>query len=85
MERKYGTIPGLNESVETQLIQSSKDKLLEVEDYSELEKASAGGGIICQFKWEDKQVVEMGMLVLKNDSIVKRDVWVTDIRSEQKK
>jgi hypothetical protein len=82
VEKKYAATPGLNEYVEIVLANASKDKTLAIEDYAELKKLSAGGGTICQFKWNDGQMEEMGMLILKDGSITKRDVWVTNFQSE---
>ena len=50
--------------------------------YKDLEILSEGGGCVCQFKWDDGRSDEIGLLVLKNGAIVKREVWVTEYFSE---
>lgn len=46
--------------------------------YTHLEKCSADGGSICQFKWSDGTNTQIGLMVLKNGNVVTRDVWVSE-------
>ena len=82
-ERKYGTTPGLKEHLETWAKEAGTNQMFEVENYRDLEKSAADGGVICQFKWDDGKTCEMGMLVIKGGVVIKRDVWVTDFHSER--
>jgi hypothetical protein len=82
LTNKFGATPGLNEYVEAKFQQ----ELLECENrsrhYFELEALCSPRGAICQFGWTDGTTKEIGLLVIKDGDIVKRDVWVVDYLKE---
>lgn len=80
VEKKYGTTNGLKEYLESEVYQISTNGFFDVVDYYHLEKLVKSGGTVCQFKWDNGQRVEMGLLVLKNGYIILRDVWMTNFR-----
>lgn len=80
--KKIEDAPKMNEYLQSK----EKEVALEFQgankQYKDLEILSEGGGCVCQFKWDDGRSDEIGLLVLKNGAIVKREVWVTEYFSE---
>ncbi len=53
-----------------------------ITQFQELDSASKGGGIICQFEWSDGKTSEMGLLALKDGEVAKRCVWLVNYIAE---
>ena len=81
---KFGAIPGVVEYAENKLSQEAEECQTTLRQYSELEALCLPGGIICQFARTNGMTKEIGLLVLKEGRIVKRDVWVVDYPKEKK-
>jgi hypothetical protein len=77
MKQKFSDVPGFSDYA---------DRLLKVDDQMwknvqrnivELGEACAPGAALYEFEWSDGLKVETGLLVVKEDRIVKRQVWTS--------
>jgi hypothetical protein len=50
---RFGNIPGVTEYSEQLLKHGAKDSEHWLTQFRDLERASSGGGVICQFEWSD--------------------------------
>ena len=83
LRKRFESVPGVNDLSERQLRADATDRQVWITGFQDLESASSGGGVICQFEWSDGKTSETGLLAIKNGEVVKRDVWLVDYLSEQ--
>jgi hypothetical protein len=82
LRKKFPDVPGVQEFANQQLKEEASETAAEIDKFKDFEKASTNGGAICQFEWDDGKTHEIGLLVLKDGEIVRRDVWLTDYLTE---
>jgi hypothetical protein len=82
MKKHYGSVPGLNEYADKLSKDEAAERKMWITQFHELESASKGGGIICQFERSDGKTSEMGLLALKDGEVVKRCVWLVNYIAE---
>jgi hypothetical protein len=82
MKKHYGSVPGLNEYADKLLKDEAAERKMWITQFQELDSASKGGGIICQFEWSDGKTSEMGLLALKDGEVAKRCVWLVNYIAE---
>lgn len=83
-ERRFGKTDGVKEFVKRMADREGEDRRRILEFFRELENASSGGGVVCQYEWSDTKTRETGFLVLRSGEVIKREPLVTDYLVEQK-
>ena len=85
LKKKWGDEPELVAFADRMI--EVEEKLLKstLERFDVLEKATAGGGVVCQFTYiKETNNTESGFLVLKDAKIVKRHSWVVGVLESKK-
>jgi hypothetical protein len=80
---RFGTIQGINEFAEKRMSQEAAECQITSRHYAELEALCLPRGAICQFAWMNDERKEIGLLVIKEGNIAKRDVWIVDYLKEK--
>jgi len=79
LEREFDKVQGVKEFAEQKEREDREDRNTQYKEYQELERLSENGGLVCEYEWNNKEVLEVGLLVLKNGEVIKRDEWTRKI------
>ena len=79
LKQEFGNIQGVKEFVEQKEHEDRESRNKEFSEFDELKRLSENGGLVCEYEWNNKEESEVGLLVLKNGDIIKRDEWIRKI------
>jgi hypothetical protein len=80
---RFGTTQGINEFAEEKMSQEAAECQNTSRRYTDLEALCLPHGVICQFAWTNDERKEVGLLVIKEGNIAKREVWIVDYLKEK--
>jgi len=83
LQNEYGSVPGISEFVQDIIKQENVIREETIKSAHELERLMGNDGAICQFEWSDGFTKEVGLLVIRNGQVLKRDVWFIDYLREK--
>jgi len=78
-KREFANVPGVREFVEQKEREHQEASAGRFRAFNELEALASNGGLVCQYERNDGQESEVGLLVLNNGDIIKRDEWILKI------
>ena len=83
LQEKYGSVPGISEFAQDIIKQENVIREKTIKSAHEMERLIGNNGAICQFEWSDGVTKEVGLLVIRNGQVLKRDVWFLDYLREE--
>lgn len=83
LQEQFGSVPGIAEFAEDIIKQEKLLRQRTIQSARELERLKGDDGAICQFEWSDGFTKEVGLLVIRNGEIVKRDAWFIEYLREE--
>ncbi|MGA4577512.1 hypothetical protein ACPDIT_01585 [Limisphaera sp. VF-2] len=75
LQRQFGGVPGISEFAEEIIKHEQMIRQRAIIEAQEMERLKGSSGAICQFEWSDGYTREVGLLVLRDGDVVKREVW----------
>lgn len=83
LQEKYGSVPGISEFAQDIIKEENAVRERTIKSAHEMERLMGNDGAICQFGWSDGVTKEVGLLVINNGQVVKRDVWFIDYLKQE--
>jgi len=82
LQEEYGSVPGISEFAQDIIKQENLVRQTRIKWAREMERLMGKDGAICQYEWSDGVIKEVGLLVLRNGHVVKREVWFVEYSRE---
>jgi hypothetical protein len=82
LQEEYGSVPGISEFAQDIIKQENLVRQTTIKWAREMERLMGKDGAICQYEWGYGVTKEVGLLVLRNGHVAKREVWFVEYSRE---